>query len=72
MATPWVSVRVYAETFSVDPRTVRKWAEAGLVELVAVSLQGKRPLIRVKNQPPVHMPVNTSCTPAPTAIRRIG
>ena len=48
----WVKLTAYAELYDVDPRTVLKWAEAGLVELVRVSIQGKRAIVRVKNQPP--------------------
>lgn len=48
----WVTLSAYAELYDVDPRTVKKWAEAGLVQLGKVRLLGKRALIRVKNIPP--------------------
>ena len=48
----WVKLAAYAELYDVDPRTVLKWAEAGLVQLERISVAGKRALVRVKNQPP--------------------
>jgi hypothetical protein len=48
----WVTLKAYAERYDVDPRTVKKWAEAGLVQLLRVRVKGKRPLVRVENQPP--------------------
>lgn len=56
----WITVRDYADIYAVDPRTVRKWAEAGLVELIKVALPGKRPIVRVSNCPPRDHAVNTS------------
>lgn len=47
MPAQWVSVTVYAETYSVDARTVRKWIAAGLVETFRIGR-----LIRVENVPP--------------------
>ena len=48
----WLTLSAYAEQYDVDPRTVKKWAEAGLVQLGRVSILGKRALVRVKNLPP--------------------
>lgn len=48
----WVTLKAYAELYDVDPRTVLKWAEAGLVDIGRASIGGKRALIRVRNQPP--------------------
>jgi len=48
-----VKLRAYADLYDVDPRTVLKWAEAGLVTIERVTIAGKRPLLRVKNRPPV-------------------
>lgn len=48
----WVTLSAYAELYDVDPRTVKKWADAGLVQLGKVRIQGKRALVRVKNIPP--------------------
>ena len=48
----WITLSAYAELYDVDPRTVKKWADAGLVQLGRVSILGKRALVRVKNLPP--------------------
>lgn len=48
----WVTLTAYAELYDVDPRTVKKWADAGLVTLEKVQILGQRALIRVKNIPP--------------------
>lgn len=48
----WVTLKAYGELYDADPRTVRKWAEAGLVELVSVTPKDARKIIRVKNSPP--------------------
>ena len=60
----WVTLQAYAELYDVDPRTVIKWAEAGLVALGRVQIAGKRALVRVRNQAPKGFPatshVNTS------------
>lgn len=56
----WVSVHDYAEFYGVDPRTVRKWAEAGLVDLIKIAPPGKRPVVRVQNKPPAGIAVKTS------------
>lgn len=61
MAAQWVSVTTYAETYSVDARTVRKWISMGLVEVFRVGR-----LLRVENLPPsdrrrsavIHKPVS--------------
>lgn len=48
----WVTLKAYADLYDVDPRTVLKWAEAGLVNLGRVQVPGKRDLVRVLNRPP--------------------
>ena len=48
----WVTLAAYAELYDVDPRTVKKWADAGLVQLGKVQVLGQRAIIRVKNLPP--------------------
>ena len=48
----WVTLQAYAELYDVDPRTVKKWADAGLVQLGKVRILGQRAIIRVKNVPP--------------------
>jgi hypothetical protein len=48
----WVTLTAYAELYDVDPRTVKKWADAGLVDLVEVRPANARTIIRVKNQRP--------------------
>jgi hypothetical protein len=48
----WVTLTAYAELYDVDPRTVKKWADAGVVHLERVSIAGKRALVRVKNVAP--------------------
>ena len=48
----WVTLAYYAEQWAVDPRTVKKWADAGLVELVEVRSPRCRTIIRVRNTAP--------------------
>lgn len=48
----WVTLAAYAELYDVDPRTVKKWAEAGLIRLERVSIHGKRAIVRVQNKEP--------------------
>jgi hypothetical protein len=49
----WVKLTAYAELYDVDPRTVLKWAEAGLVQLERITMQGsKKAIVRVRNMPP--------------------
>lgn len=57
----YIRIRDYAELYDVDPRTVRKWGDAGIVEIVTVTL-GTRTIVRVRNRPPRQMRVNTSQT----------
>lgn len=62
MPAQWVSVATYAETYSVDVRTVRKWIAQGLVETFRVER-----LMRVYLAPPsdrrpsavTHKPLST-------------
>lgn len=56
----WVTLKAYAELYDADPRTIQKWAEAGLIELERVTPRNARTIIRVKNQPPWQKRVNTS------------
>jgi hypothetical protein len=48
----WVTLSAYAELYDVDPRTVKKWADAGLVTLETVKPRNARARTWVKNQPP--------------------
>lgn len=48
----WVKLTTYAEMYDVDARTVRKWAEAGLIVMTSVKPSKARRIIWVKNQPP--------------------
>lgn len=52
----WVKLTAYAELYDVDPRTVLKWAEAGLVEIATVKPRGARTKHWVRNQPPWDSP----------------
>lgn len=52
----WVTLSAYAARYDVDPRTVAKWAENGIVQLGRVQIGGKRALVRVKNVAPVGFP----------------
>jgi hypothetical protein len=56
----WVTLQAYAELYDVDPRTVKKWAEAGLVELVDLKPSNARKRTWVRNQPPWDTAVKTS------------
>ena len=58
----WIRLTTYAELYDVDPRTIHKWADAGLVELVTIRPSNGRAVIRVKNRPPLPMHVKTSQT----------
>jgi hypothetical protein len=58
----WIALSAYAELYDVDPRTVKKWADAGLVDLVTISPKDCRTIIRVRNQPPRDTHVKTSQT----------
>ena len=49
----WVKLTAYAEMYDVDPRTVLKWADAGLVDMRRIQIPGQRATIRVLNQPPL-------------------
>lgn len=50
----WVPVSAYCAEYSIDRRTLQKWAENGIVRIERVMLVGKRPVLRVQNQPPWH------------------
>lgn len=52
MKRKYISIRAYADQYDVDPRTVKKWADAGLVELIRIALKGQRPILRVQDCPP--------------------
>lgn len=56
----WVTLKAYSELYDADPRTIKKWAEAGLIELVSVKPRNSRTIIRVKNRAPWDTYVNTS------------
>ena len=48
----WLRLNAYAELYDVDPRTVYKWAESGLVIITSVKPRNGRRVVWVKNQPP--------------------
>lgn len=54
----WVPLRVYCETYSLDRRTVQKYAAAGLIRIERITLKGHRPVLRVQNRPPWPKPVS--------------
>lgn len=55
---PWVTLQEYAEEYSIDPRTVKKWGEAGIIEIVRVQLPGQRAILRVAHESPRKTPVD--------------
>lgn len=53
-----MTLQVYADRYDVDPRTVVKWAEAGIVIMGRVQIAGKRAVLRVKNIAPTGFPTS--------------
>jgi hypothetical protein len=73
MTKHWVSVSEYAESYSVNRKTVYKWARAGLVTLHRIIVPGGvKPIVRVENRPPTVTPQPEERTDAADADRRRG